>query len=158
MEIKILKPIEGIIIFLKICGLWPNHENHYIAYMIYAIIFQFIFTFCYTTFKCINFYFMTEVNLITKALFLCLGEVAFFIKVFNFHIYNKQIQQLLVDIKQFKLKNQLEEDLLQSRLLLFSKISTCYVGCAGIAIFFSLVAPMFSVERVLPFAFLTNTS
>lgn len=149
---KILTPVAGIIIFLKCCGLWPNHQKYYIAYMTYAIIFQFIFTFCYTIFKCVNLYFLTEVTLITKTLFLCLGEVAFFFKVFNFHFYNKQIQQLLVDIKEFKLRSPIEETLLQSRLVLFSKIASCYVGCAGIAIFFSLVSPVFSEERVLPLA------
>lgn len=150
MEIKILKSVQGIIIFLKICGLWPNYNKYYIPYMIYGIIFQFIFTFCYAVFKFIIFFFLTEVHLITKTLFLWLGEAAFVFKVFNIHYYGAEIQQLLVSIKQFKIENDLENDLLKSRQQMFSKIATCYVGCAGIAVFFSLVSPLLSSKRELP--------
>lgn len=119
--------------------------------MIYAAIFQFIFTFCYVVFKFIIFFFLTEVHLITKTLFLWLGEAAFVIKVFNFHIHNKEMQQLLVPIKEFQIKNEAENDLLKNRQRMFNKIAACYVGCAGVAVFFSLVSPLFSSERVLPF-------
>lgn len=158
MEVKILKSVQGIIIFLKVCGLWPNHNRHYIPYMIYGIIFQFIFTFCYAVFKFIIFFYLTEVHLITKTLFLWLGEAAFVFKVFNFHYHSKELQKLLTSIKQFKIKNNAENDLRKSRELMFNKIAFCYVGCAAIAVFFSLVSPLFSSERVLPLAFFNRRS
>lgn len=152
MAIKILKSVQGIILFLKICGLWPNHNRHYVIYMIYAVTFQFIFTFCYAVFKFIIFFFLTEVHLITKTLFLWLGEAAFVIKVFNFHFHNKEMQQLLVTIKEFEIKNEAENDLLEKRQRMFNRIAACYVGCAFTAVSFSLVSPMFVSERVLPLA------
>lgn len=157
MGIKIIKPIQGIILFLKICGLWPNHNKHYVVYMIYAVIFQFTFTFCYVVFKFIIFFYLTEVHLITKTVFLWLGEAAFVIKVFNFHYHSKEMQQLLVVIKEFQIKNEMENDLFKKRQLMFNKIATCYVGCAGVAVFFSLVSPLFSSERTLPFAITFRT-
>lgn len=152
MGVKILKSIQTIIVFFKISGLWPNHKKHYVLYMIYAAIFQFIFTFCYVIFKFIIFFYLTEVHLITKTLFLWLGEAAFVLKVFNFHFYNNEMQQLLVTIKDFQIKNNFESDLLKRRQRMFNKIAACYVGCAGIAVFFSLVSPLFSAERQLPLA------
>lgn len=152
MGTKILKSIQAIILFLKICGLWPNHNKHYVLYMIYAVIFQLIFTLCYVVFKFIIFFFLTEIHLITKTLFLWLGEAAFVLKVFNFHYHNKEMQQLLVKIKEFEVKDGIENDLLKNRQRMFNKIAACYVGCAGTAVFFSLVSPMFSSERVLPLA------
>lgn len=152
LEIKILKSVQGIVLFLKVCGLWPNHNKHYVVYMIYAVLFQFIFTFCYVVFKFIIFFYLTEVHLITKTLFLWLGEAAFVIKVFNFHFHNREMQQLLLSIKEFKIENELENGLLQRRERTFNKIASCYVGCAGVAVFFSLVAPMFSSQRSLPLA------
>ncbi len=152
MGIKILKSIQAIVLFLKICGLWPNHHKHYIIYMIYAVAFQFTFTFCYVVFKFIIFFYLTEVHLITKTLFLWLGEAAFVIKVFNFHYHNKEMQRLLVAIKEFKIENEMENDLLKRRQRMFNKIASCYVGCAFVAVLFSLVSPIFSTERVLPLA------
>lgn len=157
MGIKIIKPIQGIILFLKICGLWPNHYKHYVIYMIYAVIFQFTFTFCYVVFKFIIFFHLTEVHLITKTVFLWLGEAAFVIKVLNFHYHSKEMQQLLVVIKEFQIRNEMEKDLFNKRQLMFNKIAACYVGCAGIAVFFSLVSPLFSSERTLPFAITFQT-
>lgn len=62
------------------------------------------------------------------------------------------MQHLLVRIKEFEIQNDMESDLLKRRELMFNKIASCYVGCAGVAVFFSLVSPLFSSERALPFA------
>lgn len=144
------KAIEGVLTFLKICGLWPNYDQYYVPYIIYAIAFQMIFTFIYTGFKLVNFFFLTEVNLITKALFICLSEVALFVKVVNFTFYNRELQQMLVDIKEFKLKNSLESELYQRRQLLFSRVLNLQLLMAELAIFFSCVSPFFSIEPALP--------
>lgn len=62
------------------------------------------------------------------------------------------MQQLLAIIKEFKIKNEVENDLLKRQQWMFNKIAACYIGCAGVAVFFSLVSPIFSSERVLPLA------
>lgn len=152
MAIKILKSVLAIVLFLKVCGLWPNHNRHYVLYMIYAVIFQFIFTLCYVVCKFTIFFYLTEMHLITKTLFLWLGEAAFVIKVFNFHYHNKEFQRLLASIEAFEIRNEMESDLLNKSQRIFNKIATCYVGCAGVAVFFSLVSPLFSSERTLPLA------
>lgn len=151
MDPKQTKAIQGVLTFLKICGLWPNYQHHYILYLVYAVIFQLVFTFCYTMFKCVNFYFLTEVNLITKTLFICLSEVALFAKVINFHFYNKELQLMLVDIQEFKLRNRLEIEVYQKSQLLFKKILRFQLIMAEFAIFFSCVSPVFSSDRVLPY-------
>ncbi len=145
------KAIEGVLIFLKICGLWPNNSRYTVAYIIYAIIFQIIFTFIYTSFKLINFFFLTEVSLITKTLFICLSEVALFFKVFNFTFYNKELQQMLVDIREFKFLNQLEMELYQKNQLLFTRILNFQLFMAELAVIFSCLSPFFSSEPALPY-------
>lgn len=150
MVIEILKSVRAIVLFLKVCGLWPNHNRHYVLYMIYAVIFQFIFTLCYVVCKFTIFFYLTEVHLIMKTLFLWLGEAAYVIKVFNFHYHNKELQQLLASIEAFEIENEKENDLLRRCQMMFNKIASCYVGCAGVAVFFSLVSPLFSSERALP--------
>lgn len=145
------KAIEGVLVFLKICGLWPNYKRYYVPYIIYAIIFQIIFTFLYTSFKLVNFFFLTEVNLITKELFICLSEVALFAKVFNFTFYNKELQQMLVDIKEFKFINDLEMEIYQKRQLLFTRILNFQLLMAEFAIFFSCLSPFFTLEPTLPY-------
>lgn len=147
------KAIEGILKFLKICGLWPNYKRYYVPYMVYAIIFQTIFTFIYIGFQLVNFYFLTEINVITKALFICLSEVALFVKVFNFAIYNKELQQMLIDVKEFKLMNAVEMKLYQKQQLLFTRIVNFQLLMARFAIFFSCVSPFFSSEPALPYKF-----
>lgn len=147
------KAIDRVLTFLKICGLWPNNSRYHTTYVIYATIFQMVFTFVYTTFKLINFFFLTEVSLITKALFICLSEVALFAKVFNFTFYNKELQQMLVDVKTFKLINQMETDLYQKRQLLFTRILNFQLLMAELSIFFSCVSPFFSPEPALPYEF-----
>lgn len=150
------KAIEGVLTFLKICGLWPNHKRCYVPYIIYAIIFQIIFTFIYTSFKLVNFYFLTDVSLITKELFICLSEVALFVKVFNFTFYNKELQQMLADIKEFKLLNKLEMDLYNERQVLFSRILNFQLFMAASAVFFSCLSPFFSSEIALPYKLTTS--
>lgn len=150
------KAIEGVLTFLKICGLWPNYKRYYVPYIIYGIIFQIIFTFTYTSFKLVNFYFLTDVSLITKALFICLSEVALFVKVFNFTFYNKELQQMLADIKEFKFLNKLEVDLYNERQLLFSRILNFQLFNAALAIFFSGLSPFFSSEITLPYKLMTH--
>lgn len=145
------KSIEGVLTFLKVCGLWPNYKQYYVPYIIYAIIFQIIFTFLYTSFKLVNFFFLTEVNLITKTLFICLSEVALFVKVFNFTFYNKELQQMLVDIQEFELINDVEKELHQERQLLFTRILNFQLLMAEFAIFFSCVSPFFESEPTLPY-------
>lgn len=151
MEQNPTKAVQGVLTFLKICGLWPNYKQHYVLYLVYAIIFQLIFTFCYASFKCVSFLFLTEINLICKALFICLSEVALFAKVINFHYYNKELQDMLVDIEEFKFINHKEIELYQERQLLFSRILRFQVTCAAMAIFFSCVSPFFSSEPTLPY-------
>lgn len=143
------RAIEGVLIFLKVCGLWPKHR-YYIPYIIYAVIFQIIFTFIYTSFKLINFFFLTEVSLITKELFICLSEVALFAKVFNFAFHNTELHQMLVDIKEFKLLNSVEMQLYQKRQTLFTRILNFQLLMAQLSIFFSCVSPFFSSEPSLP--------
>lgn len=144
------KAIESVLTFLRICGLWPNYQHHYVPYLIYAIIFQIVFTFCYTSFKLVNFFFLTEVNLITKALFICLSEVALFAKVINFWYYNKDLQYMLEKVKEFKLNIKQEIEIYEGGQLLFSRILRFQVIMAGLAILFSCISPFFSSEPALP--------
>lgn len=144
------KAIEGVLTFLKVCGLWPN-KLYSVPYTIYAIIFQTIFTFVYTSFKLINFYFLTEVNLITKELFICLSEVALFVKVFNFVYYNKQLQQMIVDIREFKFMNDFERELYQERQLLFTRIFNFQLLFAELSVVSSGLSPLFASQRTLPY-------
>lgn len=144
------KAIQSVLTFLRICGLWPNYQQHYVPYLIYAVIFQIIFTFCYTSFKLVNFFFLTEINLITKALFICLSEVALFAKVINFSIYNKDLQHMLQEVKEFKFRNEQEMEIYQGRQLLFSRILRFQVIMGGSAILFSCISPFLSSEPSLP--------
>lgn len=136
--------------FFKVCGLWQQDGRFRWPYHIYATIFQFIFMICYTGFKCLNFFFLTDANMITREVFICCSELSLFVKVFNFHYYQKEIKTFLANIRSFKFDSESEATLMNERFGIFSKILTFQVTCCVIAIIFSCGAPFFANEPVLP--------
>lgn len=150
MSVNPIGAVGVYLTFFKICGLWRQENKFFWPYAIYAGIFQTVFLLFYTGFKCINFLFLTDVNLITRELFICCSELSLVVKVFNFHYYQNEMKNFLVTVQSFKLLSVSEEEFMKKRLGKFTTISTFELICCQIAIVFSCGAPFFAKEPVLP--------
>lgn len=149
-----LAPSYFLIKILKLCGLWPNILNNTTGryfYTLYTCVFQLIFTFMYTGFKCINFIYLDNINEITRAMFICLTELALIVKIINFYYHIKQMQKCLNDVEKFQLINETEMNSFDEKLTLFRHIVIWYVAVANIAGIFSYLSPFFSETPILPY-------
>lgn len=136
--------------FLTVCGLWRPDNKFFWPYVVYATIFQIIFLFCYVSFKCLNFLFLTDPNMIIKELYICCSELSLVVKVINFHYYHKEMKKFLVNVKSFQLLCVEEEDLLNNRLAKFKLILVFQLISCVTAIIFSCGTPLFAKNTVLP--------
>ncbi len=143
--------IHYVIIFFKICGLWPLKYKFRNLYLIYGFFFQLFFTFAFVSFKLLNFYTKTHMDLATVIIFESLAEISVCIRVSNFIINFDGILDCLAIIKKFKCQNHEELMFYKKRFGLFTKVLRFYFGCASFACFFSLSAPFFSEKPMLPY-------
>lgn len=147
-----IEPIRGLILFLKVVGVWPldiKNRFLYYLYIIYGILFQLSFSYAYATFGTIID--GTNVKLMTEQIFDGLAEVAMCLRMTNFLYYYKDATNFLITIKAFQLRNQEECDLYKKRLSLFSMVMTILVIITSFALAFSNSAPLFSNEIRLPY-------
>lgn len=151
-SIDFIAPIRKLIYFLMVVGLWPINSIHFSWFnKVYTLIFQFIFTFAYTSFKCINFIYLTDLDIITRAMFICLTEIALIVKILNFYFRIEMMQDCLASIKQFQLLNKEEVELFNAKLVFLSRIITWYLSVTNITAVFSYMTPWFVAEPILPY-------
>lgn len=148
-----LAPSYFLIKILSLCGLWPNVSNKscFSLYTLYTCVFQIFFTFMYTGFKCINFIYLDNLNEITRAMFICLTELALIVKIINFYYHIKEMKNCLNNVKEFVLINEMEINSFQEKLSLFMRIVIWYMAVANIAGIFSYLSPFFSDTPILPY-------
>lgn len=151
----LLGPSRFLTSLLKLFGLWPNTATAFtlqrLLYTIYTCVFQLVFTFMYTGFKCINFIYLTDLDEITRAMFICLTELALIVKIINFYARIRRMQNCLKTVGHFKLISSDEMKSMQEKLSLFMHIVIWYMAVANIAGIFSYMSPFFSTERILPY-------
>lgn len=145
------EPIHSVITIFKICGIWPKNYRFRKLYFIYGFVFQFAFTFAFCGFKLLNFYFKTNMDLVTVIIFETLAEISLWVRVINFVVNFDSILHCLSAIKLFKCRNEGEVMFYKKSLQLFTKVMRFYAGCASFACFFSLAAPFFADKPMLPY-------
>lgn len=150
MSVNQNKVLASTLTFLAVMGVWRQENKFYWPYLIYAIVFQIIFLFCYTGFKCLNFLFLTDANIITRELFICCSELSLLVKVINFNYHQRDLKNLLVTVRSFKFHSAAEEEFMVKRLGKFTRILIFQTTCCVIAIIFSCGAPFFAKEPILP--------
>lgn len=154
-QFDLLGPSRFLTRLLKLFGLWPNTTTtltvHRLLYIVYTCVFQIIFTFLYTGFKCINFIYLTDLDEITRAMFICLTELALIVKIINFYTRIRRMQSCLKTVGHFQLITDDEMASMQDKLSLFMHIVIWYMAVANIAGIFSYISPFFSNEPILPY-------
>lgn len=146
-----LKSIAGMTKFFIICGLWPITKRFRWLYIIYASIFHLIFNIIYLCCKFMNFFFETNMDMLTVGFFLFLAESSLFVRIINLLVHFKQVMNCLTMIKDFRIYDGNEVILMNKHLSLFSTIMKWYMGAGTSACVFSWVAPLFSTEPMLPY-------
>lgn len=145
------EPIHTVILAFKICGIWPINYRFRKLYLVYGFLFQFVFTFAFCGFKLLNFYFKTNMDLVTVIIFETVAEISCWVRVINFVGCFDRILDCLNVIKSFKFRNEEELSFYKIRLRLFTHVMRFYLGCASFACFFSLFAPFLSDKPILPY-------
>lgn len=148
-QLKTNRITNFLLFFFTAFGLWP--PKHAVFYKIYGILFQFVFSFLFSVFMCINLFILENKGNMTDALHMSLTEVALFIKVVNFFVRGKAMQTMLRTIQEFKLENLDEERIIDEKLSFFLKVSIYYYGMANMAGFSGDFAALVAKDVRLPF-------
>lgn len=146
-----IKPINGMLKFFRICGLWPSKSKYKWIYCIYATIFHSIFTFAYIYFKFVNLFVETDLRLLTVGFFIFLAEVSLFVRIVNLLINFDDVTMCLNMVKEIQIVDHNEYEIVQQNLSLFSKVMTFYISCGASACACSWGAALFSSEPMLPY-------
>lgn len=92
--IAFIRVYQPIILVFRLLGLWPNNGNRSIIYTVYGAFVLILFSFILTTFELIQLVKYTQKEKITESLFMCLTDVAVFIKCMNFYWRWRSMQGL----------------------------------------------------------------
>lgn len=98
-----------------------------------------------------NFFFETDVALLTVGFFIFLAEISLAIRIVNLLLHFEQVMDCLKMIKDFRIYDENEVILMNKHLSFFSTIMKCYMSAGTSACIFSWVAPLFSNEPMLPY-------
>lgn len=146
-----IQPINGMLRFFLICGLWPAQSKYKWIYFVYAIIFHFIFTFAYIYFKFINLFVETDIRLLTVGFFIFLAEISLVARIVNIIVNFDDILKCLNLVKKIQIFDDNEFKIMNDNLSFFTKVMTLYVNCGTSACLFSWGAALFSSEPMLPY-------
>lgn len=160
-EVDLLGPVRRLTHFLHLVGLWPVISSHNddccswlgrLAYAAYAIVFQLIFTIAYDTFKCINFLHMTDLSVITRAMFICLTELSLAVKIVNFWLRMDTMQRFLANIQHgIALRDQREHATVDAAFAVLRRVILWFLVTANTLLVFSYLSPVLVAEPMLPY-------
>lgn len=156
---KLLAPINRLTRLLWYMGLWPSVLSDkpkpscisWMAYTLYTIVFHTIFTFAYVAFKCINFISITDLTIITRALFITLTELSLTVKIVNFYIRFSTMKRCLQTVREIQLIDDEEEAIFVTRLGFLNKIILAFLITANMTGLFSYLSPVLVSEPMLPY-------
>lgn len=108
---------------LLIFGLWkpfkkPNWLQN--TYSLYSVVFLTIFSIMYAASMVVNIFLLTDFSELSNRLFMSLTEAALAIKVINFFLNNHEWQLILSELDDFRTKCARDEQVLWSRIRIFS--------------------------------------
>lgn len=156
---KLVAPILRLTKLLRFMGLWPSVASElsklsrfsWLSYTMYTIIFQTVFTFAYVGFKCINFIYITDLTIVTRALFITLTELSLAIKIVNFYLRFNTMKQFLQSVREIQLIDDAEEAIFMKRLAFLKKIIVAFLITANMTGVFSYLSPVLVAEPMLPY-------
>lgn len=146
-----LQPIGNIILIFKFCGLWPEKQRFRALYLCYSGLFQCFFVFGFCGSQLLSFLNFSHIDQITVIAFECMAGMTTCVEVINLAIYFPNMLNCIKIIKSFKCLNKMEVQLHQTEWSFFAKIFKFNIACCSLACLFSLSAPFFTDERILPF-------
>lgn len=150
IRIRSSNPSAFLTTSFYLVGLWPSEKSS-IFYTIFGYVFQSIFFFFYTSFKCLYFFTTTEMQEIVFCAFVSLTEVALFVKNLNMHFRSHVFQNHLKRIEAFEMENDTEAKLLDGRLKILRKMLFAYIGLVMVTGAFSYSVPFFTDDTSLPY-------
>lgn len=139
-----------IILIFRAVGLWPA-ENERIAYKVYGIVQFTIFSLLLTATQVIQLLAFTEIDQITKTMYMSLAQLSLVIKVVNFYVRLNSMQRLLETTKKFQLKSFTEEKLFNERMRFIYKIVMALIISCNVAHFSAELKAIMTPEMLLPF-------
>ncbi|KAJ6635875.1 Odorant receptor 94b [Pseudolycoriella hygida] len=146
-----IKPINGMLKFFLLCGLWPTESRYRWIYGIYATTFHFVFTIAYIYFKLVNLFIETDLRLLTVGFFIFVAEISLVVRIVNLIANFNDISKCLNMIKEIKIFDGNEFQIMNDNFTFFSKVMTLYIGCGTSACLCSWGAALFSSEPMLPY-------
>lgn len=125
------------ILSLRWCGLWLA-KNHSIAYKVYGFLLIIAFSVLLTLPMLIQMIAFTDVSNLTDSMYMALTELALFIKIVNFYVYNDSMQQQMRTAQNFLLETYAEIKLFKAKMRFIYRIT--------IVLFVSVNVAQFSTE------------
>lgn len=140
---------------LWIFGLWKPYGQSSLrmyTYTIFSIVFLFIFAIIYTILMICNIFFITDFADLTNRLYMSLTELALTIKLFNFFVHNREWQEILNEIKEFRIVSSQDERIIQQRANIFLTIVFVYFIFPNCALHALGTAPLITGRKNLIFS------
>lgn len=144
---RVFKPI---IFIFRVMGLWPA-ESGRIAYKVYGIVQLTIFSLLLTATMMIQLLAFTDLDQMTKIMYMTLAQLALLIKVINFYVQLNTMQRILETTKGFQLHSYAEEKLFNERMRFIYKIAMTLILSCNVAHFSAEFKAIMTPEMLLPF-------
>ncbi|KAG4074578.1 hypothetical protein HA402_004449 [Bradysia odoriphaga] len=146
-----LKTITGMMRFFIVCGVWPIAKRFRWLYAIYSLMFHLVFHVFYISCKFLNFFFETNVALLSVGFFIFLAELSLVIRIINLLANFEKVLICLKMVADFRIYDENEGILMNKHLSSFSTVMKCYLSAGTSACIFSWIAPLLSSEPMLPY-------
>lgn len=138
--------------FFRTFGLWKPYEKSETSvnlYSVYSVILLFTFPITYAFFMVCNIFFLTDSAELTNRLYVSFTQAALAIKVINFFFNNREWQQILTEIGEFRLKSSKEVKSIQQRALVIQVLYFIYMIDCNITIFGYAIFPLLNGAKDL---------
>lgn len=146
-----LKRVFTPIVFIfRVMGLWPTETNR-IVYRIYGIMQLGIFSLLLTATMVIQLLAFTELDQITKTMYMTLAQLSLFLKVVNFYVRLNAMQEIVDETETFQLNSFAEVKLFNKRMRFIYRLVIALIVSCNIAHFSAEFKAIMTPEMLLPF-------
>lgn len=122
------------------------------VYSTYSVVLITAFSVIYTAAMVINIFLLTDFSELSERLFISLTEAACAIKIYNFFVNNREWQEILSELEDFRIKSPREEKILRKRTYIFQILAKIYYCNTQFTINALAVLYMFSGATDLMFS------
>lgn len=150
MQLMVEKVSEPIIKVFRFVGLWPEKEADTL-YWIYGLLNMSIFSFCFSTTMMIQLVAFTDLADLTETMYMSLTEFVLSLKIVNFLLRLRSMQNLLEMIKKFRLNSNAEKEQYNKRLKLLYTLLIMDFCMTNVAHLFTVIKVLLDRRRLLTF-------